>query len=163
MALVTTVGGSTSDSYVTVAEADTYHAAYGNASWAPLSNSAKESALRVACRYVDSYSFSGAKATAEQALQWPRIGASQDGFTIDSDVIPRNVKDAQCEAALRQSVAPLAPDAAGGTVTEETVGPITKKYGDGGKTAQKTYPIIDALLRPLEDVAGPMMHKVYRT
>ena len=53
MALVTTVGGETSNSYVSAADADTYWANHYDATkaarWAALTTGAKETVLQHAC------------------------------------------------------------------------------------------------------------------
>lgn len=164
MALDTTIGGASTDSYVTLAEAATYHTNFNNTAWAALSDLQKEAALREAARFVDGYNYTGTKATLAQARQWPRIDAAQDGFPLASDIIPQLVKDAQCEAALRQSASALQPDVAPGMVTEETVGPITVKYSDNSNNGRPTYPLIDRMLRPLLSAVGGMFqHRLVRT
>lgn len=164
MALDTTVGGAATDSYVTLAEANAYHVSYNNTSWAALSDAQKEAALRTAARYVDSYQFTGTKAALAQARQWPRIDATQDGFELASDIIPTLVKDAQCEAALRQSASALQPDVSPGSVIEETVGPLTVRYSDNSNDGRPTFPEIDAILRPLLGaVRGMFQHRLVRT
>ena len=59
MSLDTTIGGSSADSYATIADADAYHVKFNNTSWATLDAVSKEAALRVGVRYVDGYQYSG--------------------------------------------------------------------------------------------------------
>lgn len=100
-ALVTTVGGTTSNSYVTVAEADTYADDRLQASSWHVGLLDKQRALLQATRRIDQESYAGWKVDEEQALSWPRSGAvDRNGFTHDNDVIPQAVKDAQVEIAI---------------------------------------------------------------
>lgn len=90
------------DSYVSVADADTYHAARGHTDWVAATSDNRSIALRVATDYLDSaYEFKGVRSNDIQALEWPRAGASDgDGFTIASDAMPRRLINATAEAAL---------------------------------------------------------------
>lgn len=159
MTLITTIGGTDSDSYATLAEADAYAVSFGNGTWAGYSDTQKEVALRKAARWVDGHNFTGYKAASTQALQWPRIGATNDCYAISSIEIPKEIKDAQCEAAFREAVASMQADTKDGFVIEETVGVITKKYSDNSRTGKTKYPIIEAILRPLK-AAGGSYHRV---
>lgn len=163
MALDVTVGGANADSYGTIAEADAYHAAFGNSDWDHHQDSIKEAALRRAAQYIDTtYAFIGAVASSTQALQWPRSGAVVDTFAIDSDVIPTAVKRAQFEAAYRSLDQDLSADIEPGNVTEETVDVITVKYSEYSNNGQKKFPVIDKLLQKYV-LGGSGYHRVVRT
>lgn len=163
MALDVTIGGANSDSYGTIAEADAYHAAFGNADWDNHQDDIKEAALRRAEQYIDTtYAFIGAVASATQALQWPRTGVIVDGFAVDSDVIPTAVKRAQFEAAYRALDQDLSADIEPGNVTEETVDVITVKYSEHSNNGQKKFPAIDKLLQKYV-FGGSGYHRVVRT
>ena len=117
MALVVTPGASDADSYTTVAFADAYHVARGNAGWAG-ADAVKEAALRRATAWIDGVyrsRFPGYRNEGrDQALEWPRASASDaQGWGIANDAIPAEVQQAAAEAALREVTAPgsLAPDA----------------------------------------------------
>ncbi|MGO4722991.1 MULTISPECIES: DnaT-like ssDNA-binding protein [unclassified Inquilinus] len=90
------------NSYVTVAEGDTYFADRLNSSeWTAATSDDKGKALVMAARQIDRLSFTGALTSASQAMSWPRIGASdREGRPISSTVVPQDVKDAQAETAL---------------------------------------------------------------
>lgn len=46
--------------------------------------------------------WTGSPANEDQALAWPRAGMkNQNGFDLDDDVIPKRIKDFQCEVALK--------------------------------------------------------------
>lgn len=114
MALVTTIGGSTSDSYVTLAEADDYFdARFGSDVWtAPASDADKEKALKQAARHLGRFRFVGQRNSPTQALSFPR------GYPYNDDperqsaalAIPQTIKDAQCEEALSLLEAANDPD-----------------------------------------------------
>ena len=162
MALDTTVGGANSDSYASVAEADTYHAAYGNTAWAAISTSAlKEAALRKAAQYIDTKAFLGIKTASTQALEWPRYNVIVDGYDVLSNAIPNGIKVAQMEAALIASSESLTPNLSNGSVIEETVGKITKRYSDYTKDGGKKWPLVDKLLRGYTN-GGCNFHRVNR-
>lgn len=101
--LVATVGSATANSYVTVAEGDTYFDERLNVSaWTDAAADDKARALIMATRRIDMEEFEGEKAASGQALQWPRIGAiDPDGYEYDSAAIPQIVQDATCELALK--------------------------------------------------------------
>lgn len=78
--------------------------------------------------------YRGSLRTATQTMPWPREDASfYRGPTIDNDVVPQCVKDAQCELAYRTYAGTnIQPDLArGGQIKSEKVGPIEVEYFDG--------------------------------
>jgi hypothetical protein len=103
MALVTTLSGENSDSYVSLAEADEYFAAgyhLQSATWDALAtDEAKETALRTAARDLNRLRYFGRKAVSTQALEWPRVYRS----IWTADTIPEPIKQAQMEQALARS------------------------------------------------------------
>lgn len=145
-------GLSTATSYVSVADADSYATDRNNTDWIALSNEAKQFSLINATDYIDNnYSWNGTKYTKDQALQWPRSGATDvDGYAIDVDEIPIKVKNAVIEAAFLDSE---------GTDLFETeqitkkakVGPVEVEYLDNGYKGDFTekFPVIDNLLKGL--------------
>jgi len=103
MAFNTEVGGASSTSYSTVAEADAYHEMRLYADdWDTASNTTKEKSLMWATRLLDeNVDWTGVKADDDQSLRWPRYGTyDADGYAIDNDVIPQAVKYATAELAL---------------------------------------------------------------
>lgn len=100
MAIVTTIGGSTTNSYITVAEYDTYAANFG---WDIGSvTSTKENDLRRATVYLNrTYVFVGQTQYQIQSMEWPRLTSQLiEGWPINPDVIPQDIKDAQAELAF---------------------------------------------------------------
>lgn len=133
------------EAYIGVADADTYHGNRGNAAWAALAAPAKEAALRHATDFMATLRWSGARATATQALDWPRAGTELNGFPVAANVVPEAVRRACAELALRASAGSLSPDAEP-VVVEETVGPLTTKYAAPSASGAGMFPAVVAML-----------------
>jgi hypothetical protein len=160
MTLIVETGAGLPDaeSYISVADADTYHANRGNAAWAALATDAKEQALRSATDYMrQNYRLRwiGMHVSITQALDWPRawvpIVDSPGGYQgfptyLALDVVPTEVKSACAELALRASSAALTPDV-GPQVTREQVGPISVDYLPGGRQ-NLHFGAVEAMLAP---------------
>jgi hypothetical protein len=90
MALDTTIGGSSSDSYVSVADLDTYlAAAYPSASttFLALEDADKEHRLKLAALLMNNLSYRGVKASRNQRLEFPRWWRTADehDFIMDDE------------------------------------------------------------------------------
>jgi hypothetical protein len=138
-------GVSGANSYVSEANALTYHESHGNTSWASATETARKIALIRGTQYIDFFRLKGSKTNAENALEFPRYGVEdQNGYLYSSDEIPAKLKAACCEVALIE----LSP---GTIMAKSTSGVIRKKFDiietefspGGGKTE---YPQIVALL-----------------
>ena len=144
------------ESYISVADATTYHTARGNAAWAALTTDAlREAALRKATdfmRQVYRSRWQGYKVNEDQALDWPRYNVEVEGYAVDSDIVPTEVKNACAELALRASAAELNPDLTQG-VAREKVGQIEVEY-DKASPQFTRYKAIDALLSPYLKAGG---------
>lgn len=116
-------GLSNAESYISVADADSYHANRANTAWAALSTPNKEAYLRRATDYmVQSYrqKWKGVRMTATQALDWPRAevyaepalyGAVGDfPYLVPNDIVPTEVARACAELGLKAISGELAPD-----------------------------------------------------
>ncbi len=134
-------GLANADSYLSVADATSYHASFGNDAWAAATSDAQEQALRRATQYVDAnYSFRGSPLTTTQALAWPRnLGLA---WPI------RGLSNATAELALRALDGALFADQSGGEVIEESVGPVGVKYQPSGLGGQTRFAVVDSLLAP---------------
>lgn len=100
MAIDTTIGGTSADSYATLAEYTARAAALG---WTLAdTDAANEINLRRAATVIDeTYSFVGIKQYQFQARSWPRlVNQLVDSWPIDPDTIPNAVKSAQMEMAF---------------------------------------------------------------
>lgn len=153
-------GKSDADSYLSVADADTYHAAHGQpTAWENATDVEKEQALRLATQYLDSHyrrRWQGYRASQTQALMWPRSNVYRDyGYVISSTTIPVELEHATAEAAMRSisETDGLMPDIdEPGSISREqvTVGEIsyTTEYA-GSRSQTKRFRIIDDLLAEL--------------
>jgi hypothetical protein len=111
MALVSTVGGSTSNSYVSLADAESYFEdrinSTANGNWENTSagvartDAEKSAALVTATRRIDEEQFRGYKVTTTQALKFPRYDITDDdGNYYATEAIPEPVKQATYLTAL---------------------------------------------------------------
>jgi len=149
-------GKTDADSYISVADADTYHTNHSaSTDWSAATEANKEKAIRLATQYVDArYSglFRGYKNTAAQALAWPRTDAvNNEGYVIDSDVLPQCLPDAVSELALRviEGDTLFEDISKPGLISSKsvTVGPISKSTSYvAGMSETKKYPLIEALM-----------------
>lgn len=172
MALVVEDGTGKADaeSYVSVAEVDTYLTttetldatrAALKATWdaGATTTANQEAACREATRYIEANyldRFMGYKGTKAQALSWPRTGAADAyGWSVDADVIPQVLKDATAELALRALSSSAAPDiaAGGGALSAKVVQAgsvrLEQAWSSGGARERAAYDRVDDLLRPL--------------
>lgn len=96
-----TSAASTSNSYLSVAEADDYFAGrFGGDKWSTFSSAQKQQLLVTSSKQLDTASFGGRRSKQIQSLQWPRFGLSDyDGYNILDTVIPSKIKEAVCEMA----------------------------------------------------------------
>ncbi len=167
MALVVEDGSglSTAEAFASVAEADAYWALRGVPSaWSSSTTAQKEEALRLAAAFLETEGharWKGTRYSAAQRLAWPRDGVYVDGQCLDRAVVPRALKEANIEAALRSrtATAGLVPDETEVGIASEsvTVGPITEsKSYRGEKSAATRYEYVDRLLAPLLRTRGQM-------
>ena len=148
-------GLATAESYISVADASTYHTARGNAAWAALaSDTVREQCLRRATGYmVQAFRFrwDGSRRVSTQALDWPRlyVPIKDFGFILnyyDPDSVPTDVKNACAELALKAATADLLADTTQ-QILSETIGPIKTDY-DKFSPQNTRYAAVEALLKP---------------
>lgn len=175
MALIVEDGSglATAESYESVTNADAYWAARSSdplfASWDAGTTAAKEEALRVATQETDAENegyWKGDKATALQALDWPRFNAfDSSGYAWLSSEIPTELKSYIVERAARYMAniaLGLIPDLDGpvGAVLREKfkAGPVEldTSYA-GGASQSKSFPKLDTLLTVLVDGGGGLV------
>jgi hypothetical protein len=161
-------GKSDAESYISAADAGTYHTARGNAAWAAVaSDTVREQLLRKATDYmVASYRerWDGYRKTTTQALDWPRYevpirDSATEGvyaaFYSDTEV-PAAVARACAELALRAIDGDLAEDL-DIPVVAESIGPISVSYAEGGRRQTKVFRAVDAMLAPFFKSYGGML------
>jgi hypothetical protein len=157
-------GKADSEAYVSVADATSYHALRGNASWAVLTEAQCEQALRKATDYMTQVyrlRWDGSRVNGVQALDFPRafvkmpdyFYSNLDGFTgisgnyyFPNDEVPQEVKNACAELALKSISGELAPDLER-SVVKEKIDVIEIEY-DKNAVQYTRYRAIDNMLAP---------------
>lgn len=142
-------GKSDAESYISVADADTFFSERGLTLWDTMLNEEKEQALRRAADYmVQTYRgrWAGDRVSETQALDWPRSGVTVDGFEVSDDTVPIAVVRACAELAFRGASGELAADL-DRVALREKVGPIEVEYSEHGPQF-KRYRAVDNLLAP---------------
>lgn len=154
-------GVSTANTYISLADADAYHALRSHAIWTDADESDRVSALVIATDYLDTrWNWRGSKKTTTQALDWPRLNAVDSDNILWTDEVPPVVREACAEYALRvlgdgTALVPLAPDPVTDesgkfvTLKREKLGPLEEetRYSDGrGVATIKPYPAVDQAL-----------------
>ena len=153
-------GLASANSYLAVADADTYHTDHSASStWSSASTANKEKALRLATQYLDAKygrRWVGTRWSLGQALDWPRsYVVLYDIYVQSTAVLPVELKHATAELALKQlSDGDLMPDITNTyNIAEEEVqaGSVTSKtkYVGGGKSQIKRYRLVDNILKPI--------------
>jgi hypothetical protein len=175
MALDTTVGGSTSNSYVSLGEANTYfnnhYATAKKAAWTALGSVQREFTLKRACQQLETlrvlddqiatgrlpveliidlgYDVTIHRSEINQRLQFPR---NLDLDSTGEPYIPQEIKDAQCEQAvylLSFDDSPLTTTLQG-VIEEAVTAGAVKSYTRYAEGHAPTYlsPMVVELMRP---------------
>ena len=148
-------GSVASESYASVADADSYCTLNGKTSWLSLSQSEKEQALRRASSYmIQRYrqKWSGYRMQQQQALDWPRtlvpvsdvFGFYRGTDYVADNIVPPLVRNACVELAVLAAVEDLNPPAKQGVISK-TIGPIKIVY-DVGSPEGTRYSHVDQML-----------------
>lgn len=154
-------GIANANSYISIADADTYFNDRGNETWPDLDSDVKVSALIRATDYLTRTYYgkwAGTKYLLGQSLDWPRayVRTQSDyeyanlyyyGFYPLSP-LPKLLLSATAELAYKVSQGiDLDPDLSQG-ITRETIGPITVEY-DKNSRRLPTFSAIEKILAPL--------------
>lgn len=173
----TVVAGA--ESYISVADANTYHTDRGNTAWTG-SDAVKEAALRKATEYmvqVYRLRWKGYRVSGTQALDWPRSMVERDDYAFTTlngqtviggdyyypnDDVPIEVARSCAELALKSLSTTLSPDIGRRTIREK-VDVIEVEY-DPNSPQYTLYRSIDGWLSPyLSGQGGSSFRKVVRT
>lgn len=169
MALIVETGAglANAESYCSVAQADAYFAARGTTTWATMTVTEKEQALRRGTDYLEAYygdRLVGYRVGTVQALSWPRYEAQRRGVATtcwwESDVVPADIVKACAEAAIRAAAGDISPDV-GRLKSRTKVGPIEVEYAAGSSPLTK-FTAIDRLMQPFVGGGGSMSMQVVR-
>ena len=143
---------SGANSYGSVADCDTYHAALGNTTWTGTA-AAKEQALLRAMAWIETQLWKGNKTEYDNPLAWPRDNVSdEDGYTVPDDEVPARVVNCLYEAALIEllSAGALRPALErGGMVTSFSLDGVFSESYSTGAPAGTSYSVLTGLLRGL--------------
>ena len=91
--IIATLKSATANSYVTLAEADTYfETAPESSTWDNKTDDQKNRSLIAACRWIDSLVYEGDRCDDGQALKWPRDNYTVDGVDLECGTIPNGIK-----------------------------------------------------------------------
>lgn len=95
-----TLSGASSNSYVTLAEANAYFETVPNSStWDDKTDDQKNRSIISATRWIDSLNFYGDRCDTSQALSWPRNNYHVDRIELTCSEIPTEIKYATYELA----------------------------------------------------------------
>lgn len=145
----TGTGSASSESFASVAQADTRLADLGFTNWATLSTTEKEQALRRATAFMEQTyrnRWKGTRLLRAQALSWPRYGVTFEGFPVDSTTVPTEVVNTCIDLAFKAAGADLLPDQTR-AVKREKVGPIETEYVEFASQGTR-YASADGALSP---------------
>lgn len=143
-ALDATLGGSTANSYQTVAEADSYFAGtLRESEWVALTPETKSAALVAAAAWLDTLNYGGKKChpssdddSLPQSMKWPRSGITCDRVKAACTFIPKQIIVSQASLALQLGINPdVLTGPPGSTfdarkVTRERVDVLEQEYTD---------------------------------
>jgi len=154
-------GKSDAEAYISVADADTYIAAYiPSTAWDAFSTTQKEDALRQAAQYLDlvyGERWDGERLTKDQALDHPRSGVYLKGHLISTTEVASPVPDSNAEIAMRvaegDSLLPVRENEDSKTVERIKIGPLEfeDRYAGGSNDngGAKVYDRVELLLGPI--------------
>ena len=95
-------------------------------------------------------SMQGTRASSTQGLSFPRYNISLYGYLLASDKIPKELKDAQCEAAIYANTGDLLISGEESNVSSFSVdGAISESYFKGGSSTRVRLDRVRAKITPL--------------
>lgn len=143
-------GMSTATAYVSIAEADSYHAERLHAlPWQNADDETKAAAIIQATRLLDQIVYDGSPSTTTQALRWPRIGVhDHNGQSIASNTMPVALKRATAELARLMIDSDREADSAIPAEQSVSLGNASVSYAATGASRAPVPPHVLAMLRP---------------
>ena len=136
-------GVANANSYVTAAQWDAWATARGISH--SHSTSKIEEFILTAMDYIEAQNFLGRKATNAQSLQWPRTEVYIDSYSVNSDEIPNQLKNALYEVTRTVADGNFALSARGRQTTQEKIGEITVTYKNNASMNKETPAVTSAL------------------
>jgi hypothetical protein len=157
LTIETGAGVENADSYVAVADLDTFASERGFSDL-PAVGADKEVLLRLAFDYVEAHrhQFEGHKTNEGNTYsQFPRCGLTIDQEDVDEDTVPVEVKRAQMQLAMDAVSEDLSPTGDGQVVIREKIDVIETQFDAGGSPApQPIFAKADKWLAPLFRTGG---------
>jgi hypothetical protein len=157
-AIDATLGGTSANSYVTLAAANTYFETVPNSStWIDKTDDQKNRSLISATRWIDALTFYGNRCTDTQALKWPREEYKVDGIDLSCTLIPEGIKVATYELArafANDTDAITGTSGTTGIYDEVELGELRVKYNKTSQTSGvinnvfDVYPWLQTYLGP---------------
>jgi len=153
-----TLKGASANSYVTLAEANTYFETVPDSStWDDKTDDQKNRAIISATRWIDALSFYGDRCTETQALKWPREDYKVDGIAWVCTAIPASIKVATYELArafANDTDAITGSTGTTGLYEQVELGELKVKYKDSSMTPGMVNNVFD-LYPWLQTYLGP--------
>lgn len=150
-------GVTGANTYFSLASATEYFSDRGVTTWLEGAETDKSAALIKACHYMETLDWKGTKTYSDNPLEWPRVGVpDRNGWAIDYNEIPRDIKWGQCEIAYRYfSGSDMLPDLerGGAVVREKVVDAIEVQYASWADGNTK-FQYVTAVLRPYLNSIG---------
>lgn len=163
--------------YITVENANAYHAARRNTAWTGTVATKEGAIIRATDYMVQVYRqrWKGSRMDQTQALDWPRGYVDLEPFIkgalypygtfpymVPNNIVPDLVQNACAELALRSLTGALWEDATP-QVQSETVGPVSVTYAPYAQARARTFPAVDAMLAEFLKSLGGAMAKIERS
>lgn len=152
-----TLSGSSANSYVTLAQANTYFETVPDSStWTSKTDDQKNRALISATRWLDGLSYYGDRCTDTQALKWPRNTYTVDGVDLVCTLIPDPIKSATFELAraLANDTSAITNSTGTGQFEQVELGDLKVRYNPKSQSTGTinnvfdVYPWLQAYLGP---------------
>ena len=145
--ITATLSSATANSYVTLAEANTYFETVPDSStWTSKTDDQKNRALISATRWIDSFVFYGDRCDSGQALKFPRNNYQVDDVELACSAIPNNIKYAQYELAralANDTDAMTGNIGTNGNIAEAKLGDLAVKYNVASQGTGSVNNIMD--------------------
>ena len=145
--ITATLSSATANSYVTLAEANTYFETVPDSStWTNKTDDQKTRALIAATRWIDTLVYYGDRCDNGQALKFPRNNYKVDDVELSCTTIPNNIKYAQYELAralANDTAAITGTTGTEGNLSELRLGDIQLKYNTDSQGVGSINNILD--------------------
>ena len=145
--ITATLSSATANSYVTLAEANTYFETVPDSTtWDNKSDDQKNRSLIAATRWIDSFVYFGDRCDHGQALKFPRNNYQVDDVELACSAIPNNIKYAQYELAralANDTDAMTGNIGTNGNIAEAKLGDLAVKYNVASQGTGSVNNILD--------------------